>query len=83
MGKGRKKKQHSIGHANFATNRVRRIKMEIRKTERKMEKLLRLFREGKQRSSGDAVRKIQGIKEGSQRHKNLQSHISVLRGKLV
>lgn len=79
---GRKKKKHCIGHANFSTNRIRRIKVEIHKAEKKMEKLLRLFNDGKLRNSSDTVRKIQGIKSGCQRHKNLQAHISMLKGKL-
>lgn len=82
MARGRKKKTRNIGHANFADNRERRIQTEIRRCTKKMEKLLRLFSEGRPRNSGDTVRKIQGIKPGSQRHKNLQAHISRLESKL-
>lgn len=82
MARGRKKRQHNIGHANHASNRERRIKTEINKATKKMEKLLRLYEEGRPRNSSDTVRKIQGIKPGSQRHKNLQAHISTLKGKL-
>lgn len=82
MAKGRRKKAHNIGHANASSNRERRIKTEIRRCTKKMEKLLRLFAEGKPRNCGDKVRKIQGMKPGSKRHKALQSHISTLQGKV-
>ena len=82
MARGRKKKQRNIGHANFAFNRERRIKTEINRSTKKMEKLLRLYAEERPRNSGDTVRKIQGIKPGSKRHKALQAHISTLKGKL-
>jgi len=81
MAKGSKSKS-TIGHANFEVNRLRHIEAEIKKAEKKMAKLLRLFSDGKPRHCGDKVRKIQGMMSGSQRHKNLQAHISVLKGKL-
>ncbi|MGW8177506.1 MAG: hypothetical protein ACWGQW_01750 [bacterium] len=82
MARGRKKKSHNIGHANFSSNRERRIKTEINKAEKKMAKLLRLFEEGRPRNCCDKVRKIQGMKPNSQRHRRLQAHISRLVDKL-
>ena len=82
MARGRKKKQHKIGHANYLDNKNRRLKTEVNKAIKKMEKLLRLFEEGRPRNSSDIVRKIQGIKSGSKRHERLQAHISFLKGKL-
>jgi hypothetical protein len=80
MASGDKSKR--IGHANTSTNRIRKIEFEVKRSEKKMVKLLRLFNEGRPRHCGDKVRKIQGIKSGSKRHKNLQSHIDMLKGKL-
>lgn len=82
MAKGRRKKAHNIGHANNFANRTRRLKTEVHKAEKKMEKLLRLFKEERPRNCGDTVRKIQGIAPGSKRHKSLQAHISFLKGKM-
>lgn len=82
MAKGKTSKQHNVGHANHASNRIMKIKREIKKAEKKMEKLLQLFKKNKQRDCGDTIRKVQGIKEGSKRHINLQEHISTLKGLL-
>ena len=82
MARGRNSGGHSIGHANFSSNRICRIKAEIKKAEKKMKKLLRLFTDGKPRHCRDTVRKTQGMVAGSQRHKNLQAHISMLKGKI-
>jgi len=80
MAKGRKSGKGTIGHANFSGNKNRRIKKEIHKHTKKMEKLLRLFVEGKERHCKDTKRKIQGIVKDSKRHKAIQSHIEMLKG---
>ena len=82
---GKKKTSGSrdgIGHVNLVTNKERRIKAEIKQCEKKMEKLLKLYKDGRQRHCGDKVRKIQGMASGSKRHKALQSYIAKLKDKV-
>ncbi len=52
-------------------NRIRRIKTEAKKSERKMAHLLKRNKDGKK-----------GIIPGGERHKKLQSYISFLKAKL-
>jgi hypothetical protein len=74
--------KRTIGHANFASNRIRRIKAEAKRCEKKMNKLLRLYEEERPRNCGDKVRKTQGMAPDSQRHKKLKAYIASLRGKV-
>ena len=86
MAKG-KGKSNKLKIRNIESNRVRRIKLEIRKCEKKMEKLLRLYTEGKKRwklQGGEKVEtnKLQGIMPDGKRHKALLAHIEELKGKV-
>jgi hypothetical protein len=84
MGKGKK----SSGKAkirNIESNRIMRIKREIRNCEKKLKKLLARFEEGKSRwkwkgRKKELVEKRQGIAPNSKRHERLEAHIKSLRG---
>jgi hypothetical protein len=88
MPKGKTKK---VKNRNTAGNRQRRIKGEIRKCQRKLDKLLKLHEEGKQRWTYDRkgnrvdlkIARTQGIISGSKRHTNLSAHIERLKSQVV
>jgi hypothetical protein len=77
-----KRKKLNIGHRNHNNNRIRNIGTEANRAEKKMEKLLKLFKDGRLRSSGDKIRKIQGMEKGSKRHQSLQGYVKSLRDKI-
>jgi hypothetical protein len=69
---------------NTASNRIMKIKREIRKYEKKLKKLLARFEEGKSRwkwkgKKKELIEKRQGIVPGSKRHERLEAHIESLR----
>lgn len=84
------KKAKKIKAFNAPANKQRRIKKEIKKYQKKLDKLLRLHKEGRQRwttnRKGDKiglkVPKTQGIISGSKRHEGLLAHINNLKSQV-
>ena len=79
-----KSKSGKLKIRNEASNRIRRIKSEINKCEKKLNKLLARFSEGKKRwklkgKKKEPIDKLQGIAPGSKRHERLEAHISFLK----
>lgn len=70
---------------NTENNRVRKIKAEIHKCEKKLKKLLARFEDGKKRwkwkgrKVKEPINKLQGIAPNSKRHEKLNAHISSLK----
>lgn len=82
MGKEKSKK---LKIHNVERNRIRRIKMEIKKCEKRLKKLLARFAESKKRwkwkgrKKTEPIDKLQGIAPKSERHERLEAHIKGLR----
>ena len=79
-----KSKSGELKVRNIERNRVRRIKAEIHRCEKKLKKLLAMFSEGKKRwklkgKNKELIDKPQGIAPGSKRHERLEAHIKNLR----
>lgn len=66
------KKVTKIGVSNLDTNRQRRLETEATRCQRMLDRLLKRHADGK---SG-------GIKEGGERHKQLEEYIASLRARL-
>jgi len=86
MAKG-KGKSNKIKIRNTESNRLRRINAEIKKCEKKMEKLLKLHEQDKkryklQKNKKVEIDKTQGIMPDSKRHKALLVHIKSLKEKV-
>jgi hypothetical protein len=66
-----KKKTKKLKIRNIEGNRIRRIKTEVKKSEKKMNKLLKRHKEDKK-----------GLVPNSERHKKLKAYIGFLKNKL-
>ena len=85
-----KEKKKKLKHCDTASNKRDRIKREIKKAQKKLEKLLKLHTEGKKRWTRDRKgnkidrkdNKTQGIISGSKRHKGLLEHITQLKSQV-
>ena len=88
MAKGKTKR---VKNRDTAGNKQRRIKTEIKKCQKKLDKLLKLHEDGKKRWTLDRkgnkidrkINRTQGIISGSKRHKNLLEHIVRLKSQVV
>lgn len=83
-----KKKSGKAKIRNTASNRIMRIKREVRKCEKKLKKLLTRYEEGKvcwrwKGKKKEPIEWRQGIVPGSKRHERLEAHIKSLRDFLI